>query len=1519
MSLEPGGRADKYGNKYENRYLAKLLLRLVKEDITSVTVEPLGINSNSVEFISEQKDGIVKHYQCKASNTTCSSWSILDLRKYKVFERAKEIISADVKNLYYFISPLQYNELDELCKRARTNSSPEDFINFQLTNDTIRRMFNDCIAEFGFDKSDPSAKAETMSLLSRCFFEQYITGTEAEQDLEEYIGILFTGKASAVRVLLEQYANDIGCYGVKITAKDVIDYLEKKNIHVRNYHGNETVLSRIHTLNSTYWDFYHAIRKTLVHRTATDIIIRSIEDGHSVILHGMAGTGKSGCLEETILYLKQTGTLYLSVKLDKHVPRISADDYGQDLGLPESPVCCLATLAARKPCVLILDQLDALRWTSNHSSDALDVCKEFIQQAEAINRYSEGKISIVFASRTFDLENDRGLKELFASSDSHSALQWIKVNVSQFTKDDVVQVIGQTYNHFSPRLQKLLLTPSSLYVWSKLEENAKNNSVSSVFELMNAWWQQIQKKCISAGLQSEAVIACKDKIVMLMERRAVFSLPRAIFADQTNEIDCLVSSGLLNSNPNTKSISFAHQSFLDYFITSDILENIYSGYELKDLIGDKNHQTPFIRYRVLTVLQNLLDSDPILFAKQSVELLEASCVRFYFKCTVFEIIGQCDTPTGEIYRIVDKYIQKPEWSDYITQVVLYGHPAFVMRLFSLSNRVFPSDEYLSLLKSISSKEPDFVTDRLRLFAFLNAEQDRKIFWTLCHDANDDSDEMFEFRMQLLQNDPALFQNFWGFHELIKRSSSRAIDLFEIIVGSWPSQRISRLYIEDSRNLSCYINQYAWLLVTKLFPKICEVTSNYLPHWPEDRWSHDYEDWESNEFKESAVREITEIVKEAFAECAQSSPNELMEFVKEVKYPISAVGHECIMHAVLNLPTDYADEVIKWILEDATTKIFVFSAKKDNYLSDSAQIIKKFSPVCSMTLFQQLEQYICNWKEPTERMVYIFKDRLEVKKAYHTPVYYAYWGHFQKALLPSMDISRLSTYSKQLLNVVNRNSWIQLPYFYCGFTMGSAKTVASPVDNYTEHLSNKTWLQIISTPQSKMSNKWRGSDNGSYYIEANHQTFASALGNQAKREPLRFAKLALSFPPNCYEGYISHVLYALSDDNSSNWGFDVELVSKVIQRYGHSENLNIAIAVSRVIEKHPNEAWPDDVINILREIALNHPHPGKDEYEATSSSDPEYKSTHSLLQSSINCARGCALHAIAALLWEHYDWGNSLKSTILIASKDPNPAVRFAVMDCVLPYYNIDKTFSVEVLNSLTESDLRIVAAPGYWNILSLEYDSHSDYYRGILIVACLSEVDDLAEHAAGLLCAVGIFHNDQEALNFIMSHQFSAKQQGRICSQAVSSFNSDEYHEKSKMILIYLMDHSSDELQGFNRLFFDRCIEIKRDEKFLIYLMESQQSVHLFHSFLDYLYESDEDICSFARVLETIGNSLSQMPPEIGERLLITDLVKCVVRLFDKGKNDPFITEICLNIWDQLFMSNLHDIKPLSDMIDNFE
>ena len=47
MSLEPGGRADKGGNHYEGLHFTKLLLDLIQEQISSIKVEPLGIEGES--------------------------------------------------------------------------------------------------------------------------------------------------------------------------------------------------------------------------------------------------------------------------------------------------------------------------------------------------------------------------------------------------------------------------------------------------------------------------------------------------------------------------------------------------------------------------------------------------------------------------------------------------------------------------------------------------------------------------------------------------------------------------------------------------------------------------------------------------------------------------------------------------------------------------------------------------------------------------------------------------------------------------------------------------------------------------------------------------------------------------------------------------------------------------------------------------------------------------------------------------------------------------------------------------------------------------------------------------------------------------------------------------------------------------------------------------------------------------------------------------------------------------------
>lgn len=196
-----------------------------------------------------------------------------------------------------------------------------------------------------------------------------------------------------------------------------MEYLKKQKISLRDIRRDERVLLQIQTLNDVRWGYFSPINGVLLHRRATEQMIREFEAGSSLILHGRAGAGKSGCAEEFIQYLKKKGILYLAIKLDKEIPRKSADDYGKELGLPQSPVYCLNAFSPQKPCVLILDQLDSLRWTSTHSASALDVCKEMIRQAEEINKNHGGQISILMVSRTFDLETDPGLQSLLCTLD----------------------------------------------------------------------------------------------------------------------------------------------------------------------------------------------------------------------------------------------------------------------------------------------------------------------------------------------------------------------------------------------------------------------------------------------------------------------------------------------------------------------------------------------------------------------------------------------------------------------------------------------------------------------------------------------------------------------------------------------------------------------------------------------------------------------------------------------------------------------------------------------------------------------------------------------------------------------------------------------------------------------------------------------------------------------------------------------------------------------------------------------
>lgn len=152
------------------------------------------------------------------------------------------------------------------------------------------------------------------------------------------------------------------------------------------------------------------------------------------------------------------------------------------MGLTQSPVYCLHNISSGNNCVLILDQLDALRWTSQHSISALAICKELISQAKLLNKNDNGHISLVLVSRTFDLENDSGIKSLFSENDLNN--MWSKIEINTLSESDVANVLGDEYYTLSHKLKNLLLTPSSLYIWNALIDHTPAETIKTPFELM---------------------------------------------------------------------------------------------------------------------------------------------------------------------------------------------------------------------------------------------------------------------------------------------------------------------------------------------------------------------------------------------------------------------------------------------------------------------------------------------------------------------------------------------------------------------------------------------------------------------------------------------------------------------------------------------------------------------------------------------------------------------------------------------------------------------------------------------------------------------------------------------------------------------------------------------------------------------------------------------------------------------------------------------------------------------------
>ena len=162
-------------------------------------------------------------------------------------------------------------------------------------------------------------------------------------------------------------------------------------------------------------------------------------------------------------------------------------------------------------------------------------------------------------------------------------------------------------------------------------------------------------------------------------------------------------------------------------------------------------------------------------------------------------------------------------------------------------------------------------------------------------------------------------------------------------------------IEDLENIS---EALPYDVLEKLMPQVFKIISSSIDESSYTRiWL--YRDrLLFNQHRDFLVRGIFSILFEAGKQYTDE-PNELFNLLT----PYLAYEHPVVEHIManllLNLPIKYSDQVIKWLLDNPTTRLACGNDYEEPKWILSGKLIEKFSSHCADSLFNVLENRIIN--------------------------------------------------------------------------------------------------------------------------------------------------------------------------------------------------------------------------------------------------------------------------------------------------------------------------------------------------------------------------------------------------------------------------------------------------------------------------------------------------------------------------------------------------------------------------------
>lgn len=430
-------------------------------------------------------------------------------------------------------------------------------------------------------------------------------------------------------------------------------------------------------------------------RAELETLINTITTNESsaTVILGERGSGKSALLGKLDDELRSAGVAVLSIKADMLDPSVTdVSNLDRALRLPLGFTTSIQVIAAVRPVVVIVDQLDALADILDRKTERLNVVLNAIRSVSGL-----ANVHLVVSSRPFEYHHDVRLRAMSAEALELELPAWSDVA-------PILEKHGYATESVSDPMRELLRNPWTLNAFLRL--HPASIDFDSLFSILEELWDST----VGAAHAPTGTRELVDRMVEAMSVEEVLWIPRSLTDEYVDARRYLQHHDVIAIDDSHRRLGFRHQSFFEFARVRR-----FASESLVDYVS-RSSSGLAIRPVVLAALAYLRGTLASKYERELQALWDLPLLRAHVRALIVDFIATHSTPlTTEIRIITGMLHDERQGPRALAAIAPYGSWFPILRhgaAFCGWLRRPPVDakHVIGLLVSDGSESPDDALD-----------------------------------------------------------------------------------------------------------------------------------------------------------------------------------------------------------------------------------------------------------------------------------------------------------------------------------------------------------------------------------------------------------------------------------------------------------------------------------------------------------------------------------------------------------------------------------------------------------------------------------------------------------------------------------------------------------------------------------------------------------------------------------------------------------------------------------------